>query len=330
MYQPLRMTIRGTGRSLPAKVVTNEEFARKLDTSDEWIVTRSGIRERRHVSEGECTGTMAVQASRAALEAAGVDPKDIDMIICGTITPDMRLPATACTVQHELGLGLAPAFDLQAACCGFLYGMFMAAHFVDAGTYKNVLVVASDVMTSLIDFEDRAMCVLFGDGAGAAVISTQQEPGQELLYSALYTDGGGAKLIWIPGGGSLMPFSQRVLDERLQFTKMKGREVYKFAVTQMQQAITEGLEQAHLSIDDVAMVIPHQSNLRIIESARDKLGIPHEKMYVNIDRLGNTSAASVPISLDELVRAGRLKRGDIVVSVAFGAGLTWATAVFRL
>ena len=330
MDRPLRMTIRGTGRALPERRVTNEDFAQALDTSDEWIVARTGIRERRHAGDGETTVTLAVEACREAIEDAGIRPDQVDMIICATITPDMRLPEAACFVQDELGVGYKPAFDIQVACCGFLYGMFMAAHFVDYGTYQNVLVVGSDVMTRLSDPQDRTMHILFGDAAGAAVISQQQEPGQELLFSALYADGGGADLIWAPGGGSRLPFSQKVLDERLHFATMRGREVYRFAVKQMQDAIAEALEATKLSIDQVAMFIPHQSNLRIIESARDKIGIPHEKMYVNIDRLGNTSAASVPVCLDELLREGRLKRGDIVVSVAFGAGLTWASAVFRL
>jgi 3-oxoacyl-[acyl-carrier-protein] synthase-3 len=330
MYKPLRMTIRGTGHALPQRVVTNQELAQTLDTSNEWIVSRSGIRERRIISGQECTTSMAVEASRKAMEAAGVTKDEIDMIICGTITPDQRLPATACLIQRDLDMHLAPAFDITVACCGFLYAMFIAAHFVDTGTYNNVLVVATDAMTSMADPEDRATYVLFGDGAGAAVISRQQEPDQELIYSSLYADGQGAKLIWVPGGGTAMPFSQTVLDERLHYVKMKGREVYRFAVTEMQNAIAEGFEKTNLSVDDVAMVIPHQSNLRIIESAREKLGIPTEKMYVNIDRIGNTSAASVPICLDELIRDGRLKRGDVVVCVAFGAGLTWATSVFRL
>lgn len=316
---------------MPDKRLTNAEFAERLNTSDEWIVSRTGIHERRVVGEGETTATLGAAACRAAIEDAGITPNDIGMIICATITPEVRFPATACFIQHRLGIkNHIPAFDISVACSGFLYGMSLAANLVHNRTYQNVLVIGADVMTQLADYEDRATCILFGDAAGAAVISEPQRDGQALLFSRLYADGSRATQIWAPGGGTLEPFSQKVLNERLQYTKMRGREVYKFAVTTMQEAIAEALRETNLTVDDLAMVIPHQSNLRIIESARDKLGIPSEKMCVNIDRLGNTSAASVPICLDELRREGRIGPGDIILSVAFGAGLTWANAVFRL
>jgi 3-oxoacyl-[acyl-carrier-protein] synthase-3 len=229
-----------------------------------------------------------------------------------------------------LGMGPIPAFDISASCCGFVYALAIAANFVETGFYRHVLIIAADVMTRLVDFSDRSTCVLFGDAAGAAVIGPAEREGQEIIYSRLSADGGRAPLIWAPGGGSREPTSQKTLNEKLHLVKMRGREVYKFAVTQMQEVTQDALEQCGLSLDDVAMVIPHQSNLRIIESARDKLHIPPEKMYINIQRTGNTSAASVPIALDELRQAGRLKAGDVVVMVAFGAGLTWASGVVRL
>jgi 3-oxoacyl-[acyl-carrier-protein] synthase-3 len=229
-----------------------------------------------------------------------------------------------------LGLKDVPAFDLGASCCGFVYALATAANFVASGFYRHVLVVGADIMTRITNFEDRGTCVLFGDGAGAAIISPAERPDQGLLYSHLGADGSRAPLIWAPGGGTREPTSQKTLNEKLHLIMMRGREVYKFAVTQMQGVMADALEQSGLSIDEVKMVIPHQSNLRIIESARDKLNIPPEKMYVNIDRTGNTSAASVPIALDELREAGTLASGDVVVMVAFGAGLTWASAVVRL
>lgn len=331
MSQSLRMCVRGTGHAVPDRVVRNAEFAARLDTTDEWIMSRTGIRERRQAGEGETTASLAATACRRAIENAGMSVDEIQMIICATITPEVRFPATACFVQDLLGIEkFVPVFDISVACSGFLYGMSIAANFIHSETYKNILVVGADVMSCLADPDDRGTCILFGDGAGAAVVSEPQHADQELLHCVLYADGSRARQIWAPGGGAMEPFSPKVLNERLHFIKMRGREVYKFAVTTMLKAIDDALQESGLSIDDVAMVIPHQSNLRIIESAREKLGIPTEKMYVNIDRFGNTSAASIPICLDELRRSGRIGRGDVVLSVAFGAGLTWANAIFRL
>ncbi len=326
----LRVAIKGTGRYLPSRVVPNSYFEQHLDTSDEWIHERTGIRERRFAGDGESTATIATNAAEAAIRDAGVSKDQIDLIILATITPEVPFPATACFVQDRLGLGTIPAFDISASCCGFVYALAIAANFVETGFYRHVLIVGADVMTRLVDFADRSTCVLFGDAAGAAVIGPAEREDQAILYARLSADGGRAPLIWAPGGGSREPTSQKTLNEKLHLVKMRGREVYKFAVTQMQEVMQDALEQSGLSLGEVAMVIPHQSNLRIIESARDKLNIPPEKMYINIHRTGNTSAASVPIALDELREAGRLRRGDVVVMVAFGAGLTWASSVVRL
>jgi 3-oxoacyl-[acyl-carrier-protein] synthase-3 len=324
------MAIAGSGHFVPEQVLTNADFARRLDTSDEWIRTRTGIHERRIANPQECTSTMAVAASQRALADAGMDAKDVELIICATVTPDVHLPATASFIQAGLGLNDIPMMDLVAACSGFIYGLSTAASLIEAGLYERVLLVCSETMTRMVDMDDRRCCVLFGDGAGAMVLTPQQRPEQQLLYSELGGDGGRAKMLWIPAGGSREPTTMRTINEKLHFLKMEGREVYKFAVTKMEEVTTRALEHTGLTADQLAMCIPHQSNSRIIESARQRLGLPEEKMYVNIDRLGNTSAASIPIAYDELRQAGRLGPGDYVLFVAFGAGLTWASAIVRL
>lgn len=330
MNELMGIAIRGTGRGIPQRVVTNADLEKIIDTTNEWIITRTGIRERHFTSQGESSLTMGLEATRQALADAGMSPAELDMIIFGTITPHYPLPATACLLQTELGISDIPAFDVSAACCGYMYGMIIAARMIRSGGYRNILVVGSEHLSSVTDFEDRTTCVLFGDGAAAAVISACDDDQKGLIYSSLGADGSGAKLIWIPGGGSWEPVSQRIVDEKLQFIRMKGKEVYKFAVQKMHQVIDEVLEHTGISPEDIALVIPHQSNLRIIESAREKLGLPPEKVMVNIDRYGNTSSASVGICLDEARRQGRIKGGDLILMVAFGAGLTWASALIRL
>ncbi len=325
-----RLAIRGTGRGLPQRVFTNADFEKILDTSDEWITARSGIRERRFTSEGETTLTMGLEAARNSLTDAGISAQELDLIIFATISPHYPLPATACLLQDALGAGCIPAFDISAACSGFVYGMVLAANLIHGGKYQNILVVGSENLSKIADFEDRGSCILFGDGACAAVFSAAEEKDKGVIYSEMGADGSGAKLIWIPGGGACEPISQKVVDERLHFIRMKGREVYKWAVNKVQEVICDVLEKTGIQSDDIALVIPHQSNLRIIESAREKLGLPKEKMWVNIDRYGNTSSASVGICLDEARRAGRIKEGDLVLLMAFGAGLTWGAAVIEL
>jgi 3-oxoacyl-[acyl-carrier-protein] synthase-3 len=257
-------------------------------------------------------------------------PADIDMIVLATTTPYCPCPATACFLQHELGCRIIPAFDVQAACSGFVYALVTAAHLLSPGRYRNILVVGSETMTKIADFEDRATCILFGDAAGAALISAEDNGTSALCEHQLHADGSGAQMIWVPGGGSLEPASNKTVNERLHYLKMKGREVYKFAVTRMQEIIENTLADAGVSIQQVALIVPHQSNLRIIESAGEKLGIPAHKLAINIDRFGNSSAASIPLAMDEAWRAGRIESGDYVLLAGFGAGLTWASALIRL
>jgi 3-oxoacyl-[acyl-carrier-protein] synthase-3 len=322
--------IRGMGSAQPQRVMTNADFEATLDTSDEWIRTRTGIRERRIAVDGEDTLTMARDASLAALADAGMTPADIDLIVVATCTPAYPIPATACFLQDILGCRQVGAFDVQAACSGFVYAFINAAHLMGSGKYRSALVVGAEKMSAFTDFEDRATCVLMGDGAGAAILTTADNDRSGLYAHCLGADGGGARAIWVPAGGSHEPTSERTVAERLHYIKMKGREVYKFAVTKMQEVIVDACDQAGISAGELTLVVPHQSNLRIIESAREKLGIPEEKVAVNIDRFGNTSAASIPMALEECYRAGRIKPGDWVLLAGFGAGLTWASALIRM
>ncbi|MBI4579799.1 MAG: ketoacyl-ACP synthase III [Planctomycetes bacterium] len=330
MPERIPMMIRGMGSALPSRIMTNADFEKTLDTSDEWIRTRSGIRERRIASDGENTLTLAVAAARGALANAGLTATDLDLIVLATCTPAYPIPATACFVQHELGCRPIPACDVAAACSGLVYALVAASCLMHAGGCRTVLVVGAETMSAFTDFEDRATCVLLGDGAAAAVITPADNPVSGLYDQCLGADGSGAKLIWVPAGGAAEPASTKTVNERLHFMKMKGREVYKFAVTKMREVLAEAIERAGISMADVKLVIPHQSNLRIIESAAERLGLPPEKVAVNIDRYGNTSAASIPLALEEAWRTGRVSRGDWVLLAGFGGGLTWGTALLRL
>ncbi len=321
--------IAGTGSFVPEKRLTNADLSTMVDTNDAWIVQRTGMRERRIVSEGESTSTLALKASHKALEAAGMTAKDLDLIICATITSDMVTPGSACFVAKGLGLSDTPAFDLGAACSGFLYAMSTATAFIKSGLYQNVLVIGAEALSRITDYTDRGTCILFGDGAGAAVMRRGTDPKQGVLYSSLHADGNGWELLNCPPG-SQHPINQDMIDNKGQFLRMKGREVYKFAVTRFEEMIEDAIHKTELTKEDVSLVIPHQVNQRIIDSAMHKLNLPPEKAFVNIDKYGNTSAASIPIALDEAVRAGKVKRGDTIVFVAFGAGLTWANAVVRM
>lgn len=325
----LAAVIAGTGSYVPEKRLTNDELSRMVETNDEWIVQRTGIRERRIAGADEGTASMASHAATRALRAAGVEAKDVDLVICATISPEMAFPATACFVAASLGMRSTPAFDVSAACSGFLYAMDTAAAFIKAGRYRNVLIIGAETLSRLTDYGDRGSCILFGDGAGAAVLQRCAEPGRGLLYSALHADGSGWDLLYcMPGARH--PIDAAMVAARQQFMKIKGREVYKFAVQRFEELIEDAMRKCELKPEQIKLIVPHQVNLRIIDSAMEKLGLPREKAYVNIDRFGNTSAASVPIALDEAVRSGALVKGDVVVFVAFGAGLTWANAVVRM
>ena len=328
----LRLPIRflGTGAYVPAEVVPNQHFVDYLDTTDEWIVSRTGIRERRKASPSECTSTMAVEAARRALENAGLIADDIDVIVCATATGDCPFPATATFVQEALGGRLTPAFDVGAACAGFIYATSVGAGLLGSGFYERALIIGAETLSRYIDPQDRTTCVILGDGAGAAVISRSRNPEQAILHCEMGCDGTRTKQIWVPAGGSRLPSSSTTVAERLHYMKMRGRDVYKFAVIKMQELIDRALEATALTPDDLKLVIPHQSNLRIIESVREKMGLPPEKIAINITRYGNTSAASIPLALDEARRNGTLNSGDVILLLAIGAGLTWGCMVIRL
>lgn len=331
MPSPLPLKIAGTGRFVPARVLNNAHFESYLDTSNEWIMERTGIRERHVVSDGESTLTLAEGAARAALADAGLEPKALDLIILATSTGDFIFPPTAGCLVNKLGIQGTPSFDLSATCSGFIFALVTGAHMLQSGAYRRVLVIGAESMSRVTDYEDRGSCILFGDGAGAMVIESGGDAnGPCMLHHRIASCGSGTELLWIPAGGTRRPANAMTVSERLHFLKMQGREVFKSAVVTLRQTIETTLAEAGYKPDDLALVLTHQSNLRIIESARAKLGLPPEKMYVNIDRFGNTSAASVPIALDEVRKAGRVKSGDLVMMAAFGAGFTWGAALLRL
>ena len=326
--QKIRAGIVGLGTYVPERVLTNSELQKMVDTSDEWIVARTGIRERRVAAPEEATSDMAYQASVKALDDAGIKPEEIDLIITATNTPDMIFPATACLLQDRLGAKNAGAFDLLAGCTGFIYGVSVASQFVEAGNAKTVLVVGSEALTKILDWQDRNTCVLFGDGAGAALI--RQVPGDKgILASALGADGSGAYHLCMPAGGSRHPISIEVIEQGLHRAQMNGREVFKFAVRAMEEGSAKVLQRAGLSVSDVDYLIPHQANIRIIEHAAKKMKLPMDRVAVNVDRYGNTSTASIPLALEESLNSGKIKDGDIVIMVGFGAGLTWAGMLMK-
>jgi 3-oxoacyl-[acyl-carrier-protein] synthase-3 len=320
--------IAGTGSHVPEKRLTNDDLSKMVDTNDQWIVQRTGIRERRIAGPTESTATLATAAARKALTAAEIAPSDLDLVVCGTISGEMVFPSTACFVAAALGLSSTPAFDVAAACSGFIYTLETAANFIKAGRYRNVLAIGAETLSRITDYTDRSSCILFGDGAGAVVLQ-RGEPSRGLVYTGLHSDGNGWELLCCKPG-SRHPINETLLSERNQYMKIKGREVYKFAVQRFEELIEDALRKCELKAEDVKLIVPHQVNQRIIDSAMDKLGLGIEKAYVNIDKYGNTSAASIPIALDEAVRAGRITRGDTIILVAFGAGLTWANAVIRM
>ncbi|HRX84580.1 MAG TPA: beta-ketoacyl-ACP synthase III [Phycisphaerae bacterium] len=330
MASVARAIISGTGRAVPAQVLDNAYFCGYLDTSDEWITSRSGIKERRRAGDGETTVTLARDAARIALDDAGIAATDLDMIIFATVTPDTSVPAAACWLQAELGAIGAPAFDTNAACAGLAYAMVQASTFIETGKYRNILVVGSETLSRITNYEDRTTCVLFGDGAAAVVMSATQEMDRGIIHYVIGADGNGAAHIHVPAGGSRMPASEMSVAERLHSIRMNGREVYKFAVQKFNSLVQETLDGAHVSAEELALIIPHQSNLRIIQSVQQKLGLPDEKFVVNIDRYGNTSSASIGLALDEARRDGRIKPRDLVMMIGFGAGLTWGSLLCRM
>ncbi|MCB9655898.1 MAG: ketoacyl-ACP synthase III [Deltaproteobacteria bacterium] len=324
----VRSRIVGTGHYAPEFVLTNEALSKRIDTSDEWIFSRTGIRERRVAGEGENTSDLAAKAAKLALEMAGKTPADVDLIIVGTVTADMPMPACAMMLQAKLGC-TAPAFDVSAACAGSIYGLSIADQFIRSGAKKCVLVVGADVLSRVVDWEDRTTCVLFGDAAGAMVMVPETREVGGIYSTHLHGDGSHADILKIPAGGSAAPLSAEVLAQRLQHVKMNGREVFKVAVRSLVSAVEEALSANGVAAEEVAHVISHQANLRIVESVLDKLSIPLERAILNIHRYGNTSSASVPVTLDEGVRSGRIQDGDLVVMMAIGAGMAWGSTLIR-
>ncbi|MDD5482937.1 MAG: ketoacyl-ACP synthase III [Kiritimatiellae bacterium] len=327
--EPLRsVSVIAAGSYVPEKVLTNAELAQMVDTSDEWITTRTGISERRIAASNEVTSDLAQKAAQRAMQKAGVTADEIDLIIVASITPDMPFPSTACFVQEKLKAFRAVCFDIQAACSGFIYGLEIARQFLANGTAGTALVIGSEKLSCITDWQDRATCVLFGDGAGAAVL--RHRPGTRgILATSIASDGRLTGLLNLPGGGSLHPASQQTVNDRLHYLKMAGREVFKHAVNSMVDAANQALKKAAVKIDQVNLIIPHQANMRIIKAIGERLGAPAEKYFVNLNRYGNMSAASIPVALDEAEQQGRIKSGDIILLVAFGGGFTWGATLLE-
>lgn len=320
--------IYGTGSYVPDKIITNKDFEKYLDTSDEWITERSGIKERRWVRDDQATSDMVIEASKKAIESSGIDPDKINMIIIATISPDHLFPSTACIVQNKLHLKNIPAFDISAACTGFIYAMEIARNFIANKTAKYILVAAAEILSKIADKEDRSTVVLFGDGAGAAILGPS-EGKSGIISTRIYSDGSLAKLLELPAGGSRHPSTVETVKNRMHYLKMQGNETYKHAVTKMGNVAIEVLKQAGLTGKDVKVFIPHQANYRIMESTAVRAGIDIDKVYITIHKYGNMSAATIPVALDEAVREGTIKPGDIVLLDAFGGGLTWGATVLK-
>jgi 3-oxoacyl-[acyl-carrier-protein] synthase III len=322
------VSIIATGSCVPERVLTNKDLEKIVDTSDEWIQTRTGIRERRIAAANESTSDMATKAALAAMEQASVKPEEIDLIIVATVTPDMFFPATACFVQKNLGAMRAACFDVSAACSGFLYAMEIAQQFISTHVYNTVLIIGADKLSSIVNWSDRNTCVLFGDGAGAAILRNRANS-HGVIATHMGADGDFSDILMMPGGGSRNPITIENVGQQLNTIKMQGKETYKQAVTAMSDAADRVLETAGLKYEDIACVIPHQANMRIIEAIAHRMSLPLEKFYVNLEKYGNTSAAAVAIALDEAHREGRFKIGDYILLVVFGGGLTWASSVIQ-
>ena len=319
--------ILGVGGSVPQKIVSNFDLEKMVDTSDEWIVSRTGIKERRIASDQETTSSLALEAARIALDNAGICPDEIDLIIVATVTPDMLFPATACLLQRSLSAENAACFDLEAGCTGFVYALTVAEKYLSAGGGNTALVVGAETLSKILDWEDRATCVLFGDGAGAVVLGIDEKPG--IIATHLGSDGKGAHLLEVPAGISRLPTSIDTVQKRLHYIKMAGNEVFKFAVRIMEEASLQVIEKGKMKIEDVDLFIPHQANIRIINSAARRLGIGEDRIFVNVQKYGNTSSASIPLALNEARMEDRIHEGDIVLLVGFGSGLTWGSVLIR-
>ncbi len=317
----------GTGSSVPETVLSNSDLEKMVDTSDEWITSRTGIKERRIADENTAASDVAYGAAEKALKAAGVSAQQLDVIIVGTITPDFIFPSTGCILQSRLGAKKAYAFDLMAGCSGFLYALHVAQGIIKSGGAEKILAIGADVLSKVTDFEDRSTCILFGDGAGAAVLTASDEPG--ILSSILSSDGNDWDLLYVPAGGSRTPIDEEVLKSREQYIKMKGNDVFKVAVKSMESATADAIAKADVSPGDIDLFVPHQANYRILEAVRKRLGFPEEKVFANLDKYGNTSGASIPLALDEAVRRGSIGEGSLVLFAAFGAGFTWGASVVR-
>jgi 3-oxoacyl-[acyl-carrier-protein] synthase-3 len=324
----LRARIISTGSYVPDNIVTNNDLAQIVDTSDEWIIERTGIRERRIVNGNQTTSDLAYEAAHEALKRADVKPKDIDLIIVATVSGDMVFPSTACFLQHKLGAKKAAAFDLNAACSGFVYGLHLANSLIRSGAHNRILLVGAEVLSKFTDWTDRTTCVLFGDGAGAVLMEGTKEK-RGIYATHIYSDGSLSDLLNLPGGGSKNPCSKETILKRLHFMKMKGNETFKVAVRTLEQLASSTLEENKLEPSQLSLLIPHQANLRIIHATAKRLGLPPEKVFINIEKYGNTSSASIPIALDEAVLSGRCREGEYILLEAFGGGLTWASALLR-
>jgi len=321
--------ILGVGSYSPSQVLTNKDLEKIIETTDEWIISRTGIRERRVAPKEEITSDLALKASQKALEDAGISPDELDLVILGTTTPDMIFPATACFVQAKLGLSKVAAFDLAAACSSFIYGLSVANSFIRAEIYRTILVIGVEIMTRIVDWTDRNTCVLFGDGAGAAIIRAADDNSSGILSTHIYSDGNYSKYLYGPGGGTLHPASHESVEKRLHYIKMNGNETFKGAVKAMTEAAREAMSHNNFQPENIDLFIPHQANQRIIEAVAERLRIPMEKTFINVERYGNTSSASIPIALDEAKRQQKIKPGDLVLLASFGAGFTWGSALIR-
>src|SRR5271154_6773436 len=329
MSNRIAAKITGVAGDVPPRVVTNADLEKMVDTTDEWILARTGIRERHYAAPGVASSHLGTEAAKKLLAMKGVSPEEIEMIVVATVTPDMLFPATACLIQDQLGATNAWGFDLSAACSGFAYALTVGAQFVGAGSHKKVLVIGTDVMTSIMDFKDRAPCVLFGDGAGAVLLEPAASDDEGIIDYSHNIDGSGASNLYMPGGGSPHPPTHETVDKRMHYVHQEGQQVFKYAVRRMSELACQVLERNGLSSRDLALVVPHQANLRIIRAMQERLGVDDSKVLVNIDRYGNTTAATIPLGLCDAVTQGRLKKGDLVLLIAVGAGYTSGAILLR-